>query len=81
MGFNLEDYEPVAARLQRWLDMDHSPHDPSVRTFMVSEPSSDICVFRAELWLCNYTNDEEFLVSTDALGVYIRERSVCATPS
>ena len=64
MAFNLDDYEPVAVRLQRWLDMDHGTCEPSVRTFMVSEPSSDICVFRAELWQRNYENNEEFLIST-----------------
>lgn len=48
MGFNLDDYEPVAARHTRWL-ADH----PSGRTIthMISAPGADICVIRAELWL------------------------------
>jgi hypothetical protein len=56
VGFNLDDYEPVAARLDRWLrakldGVDASANDyPRVLTFMVSEPGADICVMRAELW-------------------------------
>ncbi len=56
MGFNLDDYEPVAARLDRWLrakldGVDASANEyPRVLTFMVSEPGADICVMRAELW-------------------------------
>ena len=48
MGFNLDDYEPVAARHTRWL-ADH----PTGRTIthMVSVPGADVCVIRAELWL------------------------------
>ena len=57
MGFNLDDYEPVAARLDRWLadklaGYTASKNDyPRVLTRMVSEPGADICVIRAELWL------------------------------
>jgi hypothetical protein len=57
MGFNLDDYEPVAARLDRWLNeklagYNASTNDyPRVLTRMVSEPGADICVIRAELWL------------------------------
>jgi hypothetical protein len=56
MGFNLDDYEPVAARLDRWLraklyGYEASANDyPRVLTRMVSEPGADICVIRAELW-------------------------------
>jgi len=48
MGFNLDDYEPVAVRHSRWL-----AQNPNGRTLthMVSEPGADICVIRAELWL------------------------------
>lgn len=48
MAFNLDDYEPVAARHARWL-ADH----PTGRTIthMISAPGADICVIRAELWL------------------------------
>ena len=48
MGFNLDDYEPVAARHARWLAP--HPHGRTI-THMVSQPGSDICVIRAELWL------------------------------
>ena len=48
MGFNLDDYEPVAVRHSRWL-----AQNPNGRTLthMVSAPGADICVIRAELWL------------------------------
>lgn len=66
MGFNLDDYEPVSARLQKWLDLDHGDYETSVRTFMVSEPAADICVFRAELWLVsNYDSKlKDWLIAT-----------------
>ena len=48
MGFNLDDYEPVAARHSRWLEK--HPNGRTI-THMVSVPGSDICVIRAELWL------------------------------
>jgi hypothetical protein len=57
VGFNLDDYEPVAARLDRWLKdkldgYKASTNDyPRVLTRMISEPGADICVIRAELWL------------------------------
>jgi hypothetical protein len=60
MGFNLDDYEPVAARLQRWLDTEHSHYQTSVRTYMVSDPASDICVFKAELWLLAFDGTKPF---------------------
>jgi hypothetical protein len=56
VGFNLDDYEPVAARLDRWLraklqGVDDKANDyPRVLTRMISEPGADICVMRAELW-------------------------------
>jgi hypothetical protein len=48
VGFNLDDYEPVAVRHSRWLTQ-----HPNGRTLthMVSQPGADICVIRAELWL------------------------------
>jgi len=48
MGFNLDDYEPVAARHARWL-ADY-PNGRTI-THMISAPGADICVIRAELWL------------------------------
>lgn len=48
MGFNLDDYEPVAVRHSRWLEA-----HPNGRTItrMISEPGADICVMKAELWI------------------------------
>jgi hypothetical protein len=48
MGFNLDDYEPVAVRHSRWLEQ--HPNGRTI-THMVSVPGADICVIRAELWL------------------------------
>ena len=45
-----EDYEPVAARLDRWLAQ-VKDQQPRVITHMVSDAGADICVFRAELYL------------------------------
>lgn len=46
----LDNYETVAERLARWLDMEHNGQ-PRVLTDMVSQPGADIAVFRAELWV------------------------------
>ena len=57
MGFNLEDYEPVAVRQNRWLEnrmgeyLDGKCGHPRIITHMISAPGSDVCVIRAELWL------------------------------
>ena len=48
MGFNLDDYEPVAVRHSRWLEQ--HPNGRTI-THMVSQPGADVCVIRAELWL------------------------------
>ena len=64
MGFNLDDYEPVAARLDRWLHAKIAGYEASTNDFprlitrMISQPGADICVIRAELWL------GEMLIST-----------------
>ena len=64
MAFDLSSYEPVAERLDRWLEnriggfMSSTNDYPRVLTRMVSEPGADICVIRAELWL------GEMLIST-----------------
>ena len=47
MGFNLDDYEPVALRLDRWL----SAH-PNGRVITdLVHYGTDLAVFKAELWL------------------------------
>ena len=48
MGFNLDDYEPVAARLARWLEQ--TDGQPRVITHLVHYQENR-CVFRAELWV------------------------------
>jgi hypothetical protein len=48
VGFNLDDYEPVALRLDRWLKQNPKG---IVKTDLLSQPGADVCVFRAELWL------------------------------
>lgn len=48
MGFNLNDYEPVAARLARWLESTEG--QPRVITHLVHYQENR-CVFRAELWV------------------------------
>jgi hypothetical protein len=49
---SLEDYEPVAVRLSRLLETLRARDlEPRVITVMLSQPGSDVCVFRAELWI------------------------------
>ena len=48
MGFNLDDYEPVAVRLARWLEQTEG--HGRVITHLVHYQENR-CVFRAELWV------------------------------
>ena len=49
---SLENYEPVAVRLDRLLtNLRAQQLEPRVITVMVSAAGADVCVFRAELWL------------------------------
>lgn len=50
MTFNLDDYEPVATRLARWLE--ETSGQPRVITEMVHR-GEGWCVFKAELWVDN----------------------------
>lgn len=54
MGFNLDDYEPVAVRLDRWLQ---AHPNGRVITDLVHY-LADVAVFKAELWL------DDTLIST-----------------
>ena len=55
----LENYEPVSVRLHRLLDtLRYVGKEPRIVTVMLSAPGTDICVFRAELWL------EDMLMAT-----------------
>jgi hypothetical protein len=49
MAFNLEDYEPVAARLSRWLEV-QAEQPKRVITHLVHY-TDNRCVFRAELFI------------------------------
>lgn len=49
---SLENYEPVAVRLDRVLKHIYALEEqPQVITHMLSAPGADICVFRAELYI------------------------------
>lgn len=64
MPFNLEDYEPVAARLARWLEWCAARNlQPRVVTHLVHY-SDQRCVFRAELYLLDPETRHEILVAT-----------------
>lgn len=69
MSFNLNDYEPVAARLARWLE---ATAQPRVITHMVHR-GDDWCVFRAELY------DGDILIATGWAEEHSTERGVNAT--
>jgi hypothetical protein len=64
MGFNLDDYEPVAARLARWLEWAKiNDLVPSVITDLVHY-SENRAVFKAELILTSNTNGATWTVAT-----------------
>lgn len=70
MGFNLDDYEPVAARLARWLEA--TDGQTRVITDMVHR-GDGWCVFRAELWV------DATLIATGWAEEHATERGVNAT--
>lgn len=48
----LEDYEPVAVRLERLLrTVREAGQTPAIITHLLSKPGDDVCVIRAELWI------------------------------
>ena len=48
----LEDYEPVAVRLERLLrTVREAGQTPAIITHLLSKPGDDVCVMRAELWI------------------------------
>ena len=69
MGFNLDNYEPVATRLQRFLD---AGIEPRVITDMVHR-GDGWCVFKASLYF------GEVLVSTGWAEEHATDRGVNAT--
>lgn len=73
MSFNLNDYEPVAARLARWLDDCTSR---SVRGRILTDMvhhGADWCVFRADLY------EDELLIATGWAEEHASQRGVNAT--
>jgi len=70
MSFNLDNYEPVAVRLARWLDQ-HP--DGRVITHLVHYTEGRSCVFRAEL----YTGD--ILTATGWAEEHVEDRGVNRT--
>ena len=49
MAFNLDDYEPVAARLSRWLEI--ATDQPKRVITSLVHYNDNRCVFKAELWV------------------------------
>ena len=70
MSFNLDDYEPVATRLARWLEA--TSGQPRVLTEMVHR-GDGWCVFRAELWVDNT------LIATGWAEEHVTDRGVNST--
>lgn len=70
MTFNLDDYEPVATRLGRWLEA--TGGQPRVLTEMVHR-GDGWCVFKAELWVDNT------LIATGWAEEHITDRGVNST--
>jgi hypothetical protein len=71
MTFNLDDYEPVATRLSRWLE--NTDGQPRVITQLVHYNEGQSCVFRAELWV------NDILISTGWAEEHVEDRGVNKT--
>lgn len=81
MSFNLDNYEPVAPRLSRWLESMTGPgFTPSVVTDMVHR-GDGYCVFKAELWVREHGDDgiHSWLVATGWAEEHATERGVNST--
>ena len=70
MSFNLDDYEPVATRLARWLEA--TSGQPRVLTDMIHR-GDGWCVFKAELWVDNV------LIATGWAEEHVTDRGVNST--
>ena len=84
MTFNLDDYEPVSARLERWRQqtIDRTA-EPVVITEMVHR-GDGWCVFKAELWEVYYERNENppeyrLLLATGWAEEHVTERGVNST--
>ena len=81
MTFNLDDYEPVSARLARWLERVAAANvQPRVITHLVHR-GDDWCVFKAELWIIdlNISPSPEYLISTGWAEEHVTDRGVNST--
>lgn len=81
MSFNLDDYEPVATRLVRWLEAAAARNmQPRVITEMVHR-GDDWCVFKAELWAddLNVSPQRTILISTGWAEEHQTDRGVNQT--
>jgi len=67
MTFNLENYEPVAPRLARWLE---ATQHPRVVTTLHAYAAGEWCIFKAELW------NEDYLVATGWAEEHHTDRGV-----
>lgn len=78
MAFNLDDYEPVAPRLQKFLDDTTKHHEtPRVVTELVHRGDS-WCVFKAELHTVD-VNGRDLIISTGWAEEHATDRGVNAT--
>ena len=84
MTFNLDDYEPVSARLERWRQQTFDREaEPVVITEMVHR-GDGWCVFKAELWEVYYERNENppeyrLLLATGWAEEHVTERGVNST--
>jgi hypothetical protein len=84
MTFNLDDYEPVSARLERWRQQTFDREaEPVVITEMVHR-GDGWCVFKAELWEVYYERNENppeyrTLLATGWAEEHVTERGVNST--
>lgn len=78
MSFNLEDYEPVAVRLAKWLE-DVTKHHETPRVITeLTHRGDGWCVFKAELHTVDQ-NGRDLLVATGWAEEHATERGVNAT--
>jgi hypothetical protein len=74
MTFNLDNYEPVAPRLARWLEtVVKSSVTPRVITTLHAYAPGEWCIFKAELW------EGDTLISTGYAEEHHTDRGVNST--
>lgn len=78
MTFNLNDYEPVAARLAKWLEDVTKHHETPRVVTELTHRGDGWCVFKAELHTVDQ-NGRDLLVATGWAEEHATERGVNAT--